>query len=68
MRVAKVDYESDEGRRYGGVPLWHHMECFVKLRNDLEFWQDASTIEGFTSELDKESQEKLLSSLPEIKP
>lgn len=66
-RVAKVDYESDEGRRYGGVPLWHHLDCFVKLRTDLEFWDEGKMLTGFSG-LDKESQEKVKTLLPGIKP
>lgn len=65
--MAKVDYDSDEGRRYGGVPLWHHFDCFVKLRIDLEFWSDVTAIEGYNS-LDDDSKKKLEDALPEIKP
>lgn len=67
LRVAKVDYDSDEGRRYGGVPLWHHFDCFVKLRIDLEFWGDVEAMEGFSS-LDEDSKKKLEDGLPDIKP
>lgn len=62
-----MDYESDEGRRYGGLPLWHHLDCFAKLRNDLKFWSSGAKLSGFKS-LGKEDQIKVEELLPEIQP
>lgn len=42
-----MDYDSEEGRRFGGINRWYHLECFVKLRQDLEFLGPASTLSGF---------------------
>lgn len=42
-----MDYDSEEGRRFGGINRWYHLECFVKLRQDLEFLGSASTLSGF---------------------
>lgn len=44
-----MDYESEEARRFGGINRWHHLECFVKLRTDLEFYDDGSTLNGYNN-------------------
>ncbi|XP_054284117.1 poly [ADP-ribose] polymerase-like [Macrosteles quadrilineatus] len=66
LRAAKMDYDSDDGRRYGGVPLWHHLDCFVKLRQDLGFFMSADQLDGFTS-LKDEDKAKFKEVLPAIK-
>lgn len=60
-----MDFESEEARRFGGINRWHHLECFVKLRKDLEFLSPASTLNGFLSlkTEDKENIKKLLPNL-----
>lgn len=67
LRASKKDYDSPEGRQYGGIDLWHHFDCFVKLRHELEFWDLGSTLPGF-KQLEKEDQDKVKSALPAIKP
>lgn len=58
-----MDYESEEARRFGGINRWHHLECFVKLREDLEFFSPASTLNGFLS-LKTEDRENIKKLLP----
>ncbi len=67
IRASKKDFESESGRRYGGVDLWHHLECFAKLRGELEFWNSGSKLPGYHN-LKAEDQEKVRSLLPEMKP
>jgi len=57
-----MDYDSDEGRRFGGINRWHHLECFVKLRQDLGFLDLASSLSGFLSlkEVDRTNLKNLL--------
>jgi len=57
-----MDYDSDEGRRFGGINRWHHLECFVKLRQDLGFMDLASSLSGFINlkEVDKTNLINLL--------
>lgn len=31
IRVKKIDYDSEVATKIGGEPLWHHLECFVKV-------------------------------------
>lgn len=52
---------------YGGQEKWHHLDCFVKMRNQLEFWDDGKALPGFES-LSKEHQEIISKSLPKIAP
>lgn len=65
VRVAKMDFESDQGRRYGGIPMWHHLACFAKLRKDLEFWESGNSLPGFSS-LKSSDQEEVCKLLPKI--
>lgn len=60
-----MDYEAEEARRFGGINRWHHLECFVKLRQDLGFSGPASTLSGFTN-LKAEDITKLNNLLPKI--
>lgn len=57
-----MDYDSDEGRRFGGINRWHHLECFVKLRQDLEFFDPGSSLTGYLnlSEVDRTNINNLL--------
>lgn len=32
VRIKKIDYTTEVGVKYGGQPLWHHAECFAKVR------------------------------------
>ncbi|KAF3422106.1 hypothetical protein E2986_01385 [Frieseomelitta varia] len=66
IRISKKDFESEEGRKYGGIDKWHHLECFVKIRENLEFYESGNMIPG-SNELSKDDQKKLKSALPQIK-
>uniref|UniRef100_A0A1B6DFG5 Poly [ADP-ribose] polymerase n=1 Tax=Clastoptera arizonana TaxID=38151 RepID=A0A1B6DFG5_9HEMI len=65
VRISKMDYESDEGRRYGGIPRWHHIECFAKLRIELEFFSPGNTLNGFNT-LKQEDKDTVTKTLPKI--
>lgn len=60
-----MDFESDQGRRYGGIPMWHHLQCFAKLRKDLEFWEGGKSLPGFNS-LKNTDQDEVSKLLPKI--
>uniref|UniRef100_A0A2S2P4Z7 NAD(+) ADP-ribosyltransferase n=1 Tax=Schizaphis graminum TaxID=13262 RepID=A0A2S2P4Z7_SCHGA len=62
IRIGKMDYDSDEGRRFGGINRWHHLECFVKLRQDLGFLDLASSLSGYLTlrEVDRTNLKNLL--------
>lgn len=60
-----MDYDSDEGRRFGGINRWHHLECFVKLRQDLGFFDLASSLTGFMN-LNEVDKTNLINLLPRM--
>lgn len=31
VRCKKMIYDTEVGMRFGGQPLWHHLECFAKV-------------------------------------
>lgn len=66
VRISKKDYESEEGRAYGGIDRWHHVSCFVKIRNDLEFYDEGSLMRGFKN-LSADDQKMLKTSIPKMK-
>ncbi|XP_020719447.2 poly [ADP-ribose] polymerase isoform X1 [Bombus terrestris] len=66
IRVSKKDFESEHGRRYGGIDRWHHLECFAKVRESLQFYESGDALPG-KDELSKDDQKKLKSVLPRIK-
>lgn len=65
IRISKKDFESDEGRRYGGIDRWHHLECFAKLRTELAFFDQGDSINGIKT-LSKEDQATVKKTLPKI--
>lgn len=47
IRISKKDFETDVGKRYGGQDMWHHLECFAKLRSSLLFFASGDCLPGF---------------------
>ena len=66
IRVSKKDFESEHGRRYGGIDRWHHLECFAKVRESLEFYESGDALPGI-KDFSKEDQTKVKNALPKIK-
>lgn len=60
-----MDYESEEARRFGGINRWHHLECFVKLREDLGFLEVASSLGGYVH-LNADDKANISKLLPNI--
>lgn len=48
-------YDTEVGAKFGGQPLWHHVSCFAKERNELLFFAGGESIPGFET-LKKEDQ------------
>lgn len=65
IRISKKDFESMEGRKYGGIDRWYHLDCFVKIRTDLEFFDQADSLAGIKA-LSKEDQATVKKGLPKI--
>uniref|UniRef100_A0A182XE12 Poly [ADP-ribose] polymerase n=1 Tax=Anopheles quadriannulatus TaxID=34691 RepID=A0A182XE12_ANOQN len=66
MRIKKVAYDTEVGMKYGGQPLWHHAECFAKLRSELGYFEKAESLPGYRS-MKPEDQKILRGLLPAIK-
>lgn len=65
VRISKKDFESEGAKMYGGQDRWHHVECFAKLRNELQFFESGDALPGF-EQLKKEDKETVLKALPKI--
>lgn len=66
VRIKKVDYTTEVGMKYGGQALWHHVECFAKLRSELGYFEKGEVLPGYRS-MKKEDQENIKRLLPAIK-
>lgn len=47
VRISKMDYTSDSARQYGPMSRWHHIQCFLGLRDELQWWGDGKELPGF---------------------
>ncbi|XP_039295821.1 poly [ADP-ribose] polymerase [Nilaparvata lugens] len=65
VRISKKEYESNEAKRFGGIPQWHHPECFNKLRAELEFYASGDQLPGYDS-LRDEDKNMIKNLLPKI--
>ncbi|KAG5666647.1 hypothetical protein PVAND_014663 [Polypedilum vanderplanki] len=65
IRVKKMDYSSDIGKKFGGKPMWHHLECFAAKREDYNFYLGGSQLPGI-SKLLKGDQKIVADVIPTI--
>ncbi|XP_041632333.1 poly [ADP-ribose] polymerase isoform X2 [Drosophila kikkawai] len=63
VRVRKTVYDTEVGMKYGGQPLWHHLECFAQLRTELGWFDSGENIPGF-SILKSDHQEEVKNLIP----
>lgn len=56
VRLGKTDKESKNAKRFGPQELWHHVDCFVKKREELGFGTEMNPekIAGFSSLKEKD--------------
>ena len=47
VRAGKKDFESQRAKMYGPFDRWHHIPCFVKQREELEYFDDGEAMGGF---------------------
>ncbi|KAH8324953.1 hypothetical protein KR067_002329 [Drosophila pandora] len=66
IRVRKTVYDTEVGMKYGGQPLWHHLECFAQLRSELGWLDSGENMTGFSS-LKIEDQREVSRVMPKIK-
>ena len=45
MRISKKDFDGVKAKMYGPQDLWHHVDCFVEKRDELEFTEVCSPTE-----------------------
>lgn len=63
VRVCKTVYDTEVGMKYGGQKLWHHLECFAQIRNDLGWLDTGENLPGY-KQLKAEEKKKVKQLLP----
>lgn len=63
VRVKKTSFDSEVGAKYGGQALWHHLECFAKLRAELGWFGAGSQLPDY-KKLSAEDRKKVDEALP----
>uniref|UniRef100_U5EZI1 Poly [ADP-ribose] polymerase n=1 Tax=Corethrella appendiculata TaxID=1370023 RepID=U5EZI1_9DIPT len=66
IRVKKLAYDTEVAMKYGPQPLWHHLDCFAKIRNELGYFETGEALPGYKL-LTKEDQQKVKDALPVMK-
>ena len=64
-RISKKDYDSDRAKMYGPQERWHHVQCFAKNREELEFFDAGESVSGFGA-LGADDKELIRSNLPKV--
>ncbi|XP_070070399.1 uncharacterized protein Parp1 isoform X3 [Drosophila takahashii] len=49
VRLRKTVYDTEVGMKYGGQPLWHHLDCFAQLRSELGWFDSGENMLGYSS-------------------
>ena len=65
VRLGKKVYDSERAMAYGPYMGWHHVDCFVKERETLEFFEEAAKMPGLKT-LSKEDQQMLKTKLKKM--
>lgn len=47
VRVGKKEYESQRAKMYGPYDKWHHIPCFVKKRDEMDYFDSGDAMAGF---------------------
>lgn len=49
IRVRKTVFDTEVGMKFGGQALWHHVECFAQIREELGWFDTGENLPGFES-------------------
>lgn len=66
LRISKKEYDSPRAIQHGPQDLWYHVDCFVKDREELDFYAAADKIKGFKG-LKDDDKDDLKKKLPLVK-
>jgi len=66
VRVGKKIYDSQRAKMYGPYDKWHMIDCFVKERESLEYFDGGEQMAGFNT-LSADDQEMVKQKIPKMK-
>ncbi|KAK6618637.1 hypothetical protein RUM43_013028 [Polyplax serrata] len=65
IRISKKDFDGETALRFGPVERWHHVDCFLKAREELEYFVSGEFLPGFKS-LKAEDKKMIKKKIPEL--
>ncbi|CAM1297366.1 PARP1 (predicted), partial [Pycnogonum litorale] len=57
IRIGKTTHEGEKAMRFGPYKQWYHKNCFIKVREELEFRSGGDKLPGFKSLKDDDKKE-----------
>ncbi|GBP32813.1 Poly polymerase [Eumeta japonica] len=66
VRICKIVYDTEVGQKFGGQPLWHHVNCFAEARSELLYMAGGENLPGYKS-LKKEDQKMVKDAIKPLK-
>ncbi|KAG8183478.1 hypothetical protein JTE90_001045 [Oedothorax gibbosus] len=57
VRISKLDVYNSERKKYGPSPMWHHIDCFVNAKEELQYNDSAEKLPGFNTLKDEDKNE-----------
>lgn len=64
--MKKTAFDTEIGKKYGGQSLWHHLECFAKMRDELGFFASGEMLPGF-KDLEPEDKKTVKETIKAVK-
>jgi len=63
IRISKKEFESESAKKYGPMDRWHHPDCFVRAREELQFFASGTILPGYNT-LEPDDQTLIKTKLP----
>lgn len=63
IRIKKTVYDTETAMKYGSQAIWHHVDCFAKLRAELGWFASADMLPDYGN-LTPEDKESVMKNIP----
>ncbi|GBP32822.1 Poly polymerase [Eumeta japonica] len=66
VRISKMSFDTVVDKKFPGIPLWHHVNCFVEVRCQLLYFAGGEHLRGF-EDLKKQDQKMVKEKMKPMK-